>query len=373
MSLTTDLKDYALSIGFTKVGITTAEDFTDFEDELASRGSIYECYHDYFRPSSKPNEIYPSAKSIIVLAYDYAQYTFPEELTQKIARAYQSRSYLPLLESPAGKRIERFKDFLNQNRIPFSDDKNLLIMRRAAARAGVANFGRNNFSYVDGAGSFVILYGFLVDQELEPDEPTMECKCPPNCRKCMDACPTKAIYEPFKLNPAKCIAFNNFETLYDREPFSPIIPRDMRPKLGMHIHGCDVCQEVCPRNAKKLNKSLPQNDFLEMLNLKITLADVLKMPDGYYEEYLYPIVYNYIRDKAFLQRNAAVAIGNTKDEKYVKDLEAQLSHPKEAVRTHVAWALGNIGGNKAMEILEKHRKIEASEKVRSEIVIALDA
>jgi epoxyqueuosine reductase len=371
MSLTTDIKEYALSLGFARVGITTMEDFTDFENELSSRGSLYDHWRERFRAGSRPRRMFDAGKSIIVLAYDYAQCAFPARLASMVARVYLSRCYLPPPDTVAGTRIRLFEDFLSKNNCRFIDDKNTIILRRAAARAGIATFGRNNFAYVDGIGSFVILYGFIVDRELVYDSPTMENKCPANCRRCIDACPTKAIYEPFKLNPPRCIGFNNWMRREDKGILHTTVPIDIRKGIGIHIHGCDVCQEVCPRNARKIKNAYPPDPFLEMLNDKITLSDTLKMSDHYYDHYIHPVMYNYIRHKKLFQRNVAIAMGNTKDERFLADLGPQLRNPEETVRIHVAWALGNIGGNRSKQLLENHQAAERSEQVRQEISLAL--
>lgn len=372
MSLSNDIKEYALYLGFTKAGITTADNFTDFEQELASRGAVYDPWRERLTAGMKPKGLFPSGKSIIVLAYDYANVAFPERLTNMIGRTYLSRCYVPLPESMAGARLQQFKDFLDRNHLNFTDDNNKIPMRRAAARAGVTNFGRNNFAYVDGVGSFVILYGFVVDQELEYDEPTMENKCPKDCRMCIDACPTKAISEPFRLNPQRCVGFNNWGRRDDNGGVSyTTVPRELRNGIGVHVHGCDICQEVCPRNRKKVKSTFPKDPFLELINERFHLSGLLLMTDEYYRNCVYPIMYNYIRDKKLFQRNAAIAIGNTKNDKYIPVLEEAFAEAEDTVRVHVAWALGEISGIRAKHILEKQWKHETSGEVKEEIALSL--
>ena len=91
----------------------------------------------------------------------------------------------------------------------------------------------------------------------------MSVECPPKCTACIDACPTGALYEPLKMNPRRCIAYNCFTTQDNYLPsVTSYIPPDIREKMGVWIHGCDICQEVCPRNQKRLKAELPQNEFL---------------------------------------------------------------------------------------------------------------
>ena len=130
---------------------------------------------------------------------------------------------------------------------------------------------------------FIIIVPFLVDKELEYDRSTMEVKCPPKCTACIDACPTGAILEPLKMNPFRCIAFNTFTTQDGRTGgISSYIPPDIREKMGGWIHGCDLCQEVCPRNQKKLKATLPPDEFLMKIAKGFDLVKLLKLPDEFF-------------------------------------------------------------------------------------------
>mgnify|MGYP001630715941 CR=1 FL=1 len=343
VTLTQEIKEYALSIGFAKVGITDTEEFTPFIKELRSRGEYYKYWQESLGDGAKIQERMPEGKSLIVLAYDYGQHSYPKELTNMIGRAYLSRSYLPLPDSVNGAMLNLFDKFLEQKNIHFVRDNNTIPMRWAAAKSGVANFGKNNFAYVDGVGSFVILYGYVVDCELEYDEPSFENKCPKGCTKCVDACPTKALYEPFHLNPSKCIGFNNWkrrEGKVDEEDL--IIPEEIRGMLGCHIHGCDVCQEVCPRNQGKVSGKMPKDRFVQHIARDITLPALLHMTDEFYQTRVHPIMHNYIKDKIYFQRNAAIAMGNSGDKSYIPDLKQELSNPSGTVRMYVEWALKQL-------------------------------
>ncbi len=346
MNLTEQIKAYALQIGYAKVGVTNMDSLTFFEDEIKTRGHNYDAWHF----ETDPKKVYPEGKSIIVMAYDYAQTSFPKELKQYMGRAYLSRSYKPLPESIHGARLNLMEKFLEEKGMQYYRMANEMPIRQLAARAGVTSFGRNNFAYVDGVGSFVILYGFIVDQVLDYDEPSLKCKCPPDCRKCLDACPTCAIEAPFKLNPTKCIGYNNWMRRKEGDAIlDTTIPEEIRGDLGIKIHGCDACQEVCPRNQGKIinENKYPKDRFLETLKDKINLHDLLMMEGDYYEENIYPIMYNYITDKKIFQRNAAIAMGNTGDEAYVEDLKKAIEFDDECVRLHAAWALEQIHSKKA--------------------------
>lgn len=82
-------------------------------------------------------------------------------------------------------------------------------------------------------------------------------------------------------------------------------------------------------------------------------------------------MYNYIKDRKYFQRNAAIALGNLGDPAFIPDLEIAMNNPEDLVREYTAWALGRIGGRLAKQVLEVSSKRETSERVKKEIEKAL--
>jgi epoxyqueuosine reductase len=373
MSLTKDIVDFALDIGYSRVGVTPADDFSDHINEVQSRGEIYDYYVEDPRQLLKhaqPKKIMPSARSIISMAWDYSQKAFPESLLGKIGRIYQARCYSAPPHRINGARYQLMLDFLAK--IGCEVGKGIIVPeRRAAARAGVTTFGKNNFAYAKKIGSFILLGSIVVDKELEYDAPTYDIKCPKDCTACMDACPTGAIYEPLKLNPRRCIAFNAFWTQDGRPLVSSYIPPEIREKMGTRVHGCDVCQEACPRNSAKLKAKFPEDPFLVQLAKEFSLPKMLEMSDEFYEKTVHPVMYNYIKEKKYFQRNAAIALGNTGNPDHIPAIARAMEDPEELVRGYAAWALGRIGGRGARSILESGLKRENANSVINEIEAAL--
>jgi len=282
MSLTRRIKDQALYLGFKKVGITTADDFPEYIEALESRSDTYAFYSQSPRNpllGARPRSVNPAAKSIISVAYDYSFVDYPENLVGKVGRIYQARCYFAAPSQTHGARQELFKNFLREKGCNVLDGI-LVPDRMVAARAGVATYGENNFAYVEGAGSFVCLSSFVVDVELECDTPTMESGCPPQCGKCREACPTGALVAPRTLNPRRCIPFNNWSCRYavdERTMEFNNIPDDVREAMGSAIHGCDICQQVCPRNHKVLSRATYQDSYLEKAAGEFDLARMLHL------------------------------------------------------------------------------------------------
>lgn len=356
-----DIKEYGLRIGYSSVGITSADGFPEYVDEVVSRGDKYDIFN--FMSTSPlhgamPRNAMPEAKSIIVLVWDYFQNDFPEDLKTMIGKIYMARCYNPPPDTLAHARLELMKRYLSANGCAVNADIGVPA-RWAAARAGVATFGRNNFAYAGDAGSYIVIGTIVVDRELDCDRPTMESGCPPDCRACLNACPTKALYAPFRLDPKRCVAFNNWVTQDGRGDISSFIPHDVREGIGCRIHGCDVCQDVCPRNRKKLKAPKAVDGYVERIGRDLTLPAILNMTDDFFENRVRPIMYNYIKDKRYFMRNAAIAMGNAKDEAYVGDLAVALANPDEMIRTYAAWALGEIGG-RAVGALEARAAKEPS-------------
>ena len=313
MSLSEDIRDFALDLGYSRVGFTSADDFAEYVELVNSRYDMYAWFVESPRrilEGARPRSIFPAAKSIIALVYDFSKEAFPEELTGKIGRMYQARCYRAPQHRINGARPQLMEEFLRKNGCtvaPMPDRPE----RVAAARAGAVNYGKNTFAYAEGIGSFIVLTSFVVDAELDYDEPSVEVDCPPNCTVCIEACPTGALYEPLKMDPKRCIAFLTFHARDGAwKGITSYIPPEVREKMGTWIHGCDICQEVCPRNHGRLKAKLPQNEFLARVAQDFTLAKLLNMTEEFYVRTVQPLMYNYIREKKYFQRNAAIALGN---------------------------------------------------------------
>jgi epoxyqueuosine reductase len=375
MAFREDIKEFALDLGFSEAGITHAEPFYEYIDELKSRYEMYSWFIEgrQLLKGAEPKSLMPEAKSIVVVVQDFCKKSFPEELLGKIGRLYQARAYSAPPYRLNGARRQLLKEFLEKNGCKVLADP-VIPARLSAARAGVATYGRNTFAFAKGIGSFIVISTFLVDKELEDDEPTKEVKCPPKCTACMDACPTKAIYEPLRINPFRCIAFNTFTTQDGRTGgVSSYIPPDIREKMGSWIHGCDICQEVCPRNEKKLKANLPPDEYLAKIARDFDLNKLLKLPDEFFTKSVQPLMYNYISEKKYFQRNAAIAMGNTGDTAFVPALGQAMQEAEGLLRSYAAWALGKIGGSQAKQILELSLTRETLEPAKKEIEAALAA
>jgi epoxyqueuosine reductase len=364
MSLTSNIKEYALSLGYDRVGFTTAADFPIYRRELTERGHMYDwtpSLHAGLLRTAEPHGVFPEARSTVVAVYGYFKHSYPSEMVGRVGRYYQSLGGVPQLPMH-GARYRLLKEFMEKAGCR-TVGGGAPPPRLASARAGTTTFGKNCFAFAGSLGSFLFISTFLVDAELDHDEPTMAVRCPEKCTLCIDACPTGALYEPLRMNPRRCIAFNSYTASV------PVIPPDLREGMGDWVFGCDVCQEACPRNKAPLRAKLPPNAYLEAMADDLRPERLIEMTDESFASV--GTLLNYIKEKRFFQRNAAVALGNRGDPDSVPVLKKALRDGEEVVRGHAAWALGRIGGGRARAALEASLSGETSEYVRGEIASAL--
>ena len=108
-----------------------------------------------------------------------------------------------------------------------------------AKKSGLGWVGKNANLITPGAGSFYFIAELILDLELDYDGPIKD-YCG-TCTKCLDACPTQAITEPYVVDGSKCISYFTIE-LKDQ------IPTEVAGQFGNWVFGCDICQDVCPWN-----------------------------------------------------------------------------------------------------------------------------
>jgi epoxyqueuosine reductase len=370
MSLKEDIREKALELGFEAAGFTGVEPLDLYIEEIRSRPEMYAwADNDFFSLSrgASPGVKHPWARSLVVLVRNYYTRRFPDELVGLFGRAYQVDERKVRGEEAA--RLLAFLGFLRGEGVEARFDEEVPA-RMTAARAGVVTYGKNCFVFAGNSmkgSSWLESIPLLLDADIEPDQPSIQLDCPPNCKdRCIEACPTGAIYEPLRMNPLKCIAFN---TYYGAE----LTPIELREPMGTWVYGCDACQVACPRNLPWMKRELPANPDLESRAGDYRLATLLEMDEAYYVEKVWPRFF-YMSRKSVdrWQMNAARALGNLRDADSVPLLEKSLAEsPHPNVRAMSAWALGRVGGARARSALEGRLPVDV-EPVASEIRGALE-
>lgn len=361
------MKEQAERLGFCAVGVTGIEPFQRHAEATLERmqKSLMDGLPWYTRDrvqlGCRPLELLPSARSIVSVAMPYlveAESPAGGMLGQVSCYA-RGLDYHGLMKERLRALVSALAEWSGQrvrSRV-FVDDGPMLD-RAVAQRAGVGWFGKNTCIIVPGYGSWVFLGEAIVDVELEADKPLAK-NCG-RCTACLEACPTGALAAPYVLDNRRCISYLTIE---NRGP----IPRHLRPLVGDRLFGCDTCQAVCPIN----HKVKPSSQSWWRGPSALELAGVLEMQQQEFAERFRTSPIRRAR-LAGLQRNACVVLGNVRDEAGVPALAHALEDGEALVRSHVAWALGRIGGQRARSLLEKALRREDDATVLEEVRSALE-
>ncbi|MDI3317506.1 MAG: tRNA epoxyqueuosine(34) reductase QueG [Bacillota bacterium] len=295
---------------------------------------------------SDPAALLPGARSLLVAALPYGPAAGPSPAgpaagepatpsaqcaTGRIARYAAAEDYHPLLR----RRLEALGRWLEAEvpgaRWRASVDGGLLSERAAAVAAGLGWVGRNGCLITPEFGSWLVLGVLVTDVELPPDPPaTGGCG---RCRRCLEACPTRALLGDGLLRPDRCLS-----TWTQR---AAPLPPELRAPLGDRLWGCDTCQEVCPYNLRLRKAGHPRGEPWPARPERLPLAEVAAMGHGAFRR-LFGRTPAAWRGPRPLRRNALLALGNLPRSAWGAREEAALrrglASPDPLLREAAAWA-----------------------------------
>ena len=337
------VKAKAQALGFTACGIAPAENFVElrFLKDWIQRGFSGEMQY-MARTVDKRSDVrnvLPSARTVIALATLYnVDRPYSTEQSDPnyahVSRYSWGSDYHEILN----KRMEELLRWMREVSVESFEAKAYVdtgpVQERVyAQKAGIGWIGKNTCLINPELGSWLFLSEIICSLSLETDSPALD-QCG-DCNLCLEACPTDAIVQPWVIDATKCISYLTIELRNE-------IPESSREKIGTHVYGCDICQDVCPWNAQA---STSEDSAWQPNSLfdQTSLSALWSQPD----EVLRPVVKKGAMSRAGLRRlrrNTAVALGNSGSSKAenVFDEPVHDSRSDPLVKRHVVWARNQL-------------------------------
>lgn len=212
-------------------------------------------------------------------------------------------------------------------------DTGPLLEKDFAARAGVGWVGKNTCVLNQRMGSWLLLGAIVTSLEMETPA-AFTADCCGSCTRCIDACPTGALVEPRQMDATLCISYLTIEK-------KGSIAEELREKMGRQVFGCDICQDVCPWNRKApiaVKEGLKTRQ--ELVNPSLEWLAGLDGPTFRREFAGSPLERT---RRGRLQRNIAIAMGNSGDISNRSRLEEWAGGEDPVLAETALWALKRLG------------------------------
>ena len=244
--LTSEIKKISLELGFDKVGITSAiQPAKSLNLEIWLKRNyhgIMDWMENHADKRMDIQKLFPDAKSVICVAHNYfTPYAHSDNKRKgKISRYACGEDYHKVMKRKLKSCLEEFKKLDPQIDGCICVDTAPIMEKLWAEQTGLGWQGKNTNLITRDYGSWVFLGVIIINKILHYDQP-MEDFCG-SCTACLEACPTKALTEPYVLDARKCISYVTIE--YWDQPIDETIKKNMNG----WVFGCDICQDVCPWN-----------------------------------------------------------------------------------------------------------------------------
>jgi epoxyqueuosine reductase len=332
-------KAAALECGFDLAGVASADpprELAFFRDwvERGYAGEMAYLSRQVDRRSDLRAAL-PWARSVLVVALQYDREQ-PRTADLPAGRGWISRyAWGEDYHEVVGERLRLVERLLLERIGPFRSrryvDTGPLVERAFAVAAGLGAWGKNTCLLHPEHGSWLFLGELITDLEMAADAPRRD-MCG-RCTACLDACPTRAFPAPYVLDARRCISYLTIE-------LKGAIPQELRAALGPHVFGCDICQDVCPWNRRRLRRG--GEGFEPRAGLAgPDLAALAVLDDDAFRGRFRRSPIKRTKRRGLL-RNVAVALGNVGTARHRAAVEALLGDAEPLVREHAAWALAQL-------------------------------
>ncbi|MBK1795179.1 tRNA epoxyqueuosine(34) reductase QueG [Devosia sp. WQ 349] len=362
--LVKELKHRASSLGFDAFGIAPADARPDLPEKL--RHAIELGYHAEMEWMAEtedrrghPNQLWPEARSVILVGMNYGPATNPMDLLAEkdigILSAYaRNRDYHEIIKG----KLKELAGILARRSgadVKVFVDTAPLMEKPLAEAAGLGWQGKHTVLVSRDMGSWSFLGAILTTAELPADKPHKE-SCG-SCTRCLDTCPTNAFPAPFQLDARKCLAYYSVE-------HKGQIPRELRTPMGNRIYGCDDCLAVCPWN--KFAKIAHEAKLIGRPELeRPALADLVQLDDEGFREMFSGSPIKRIGHARFL-RNVLIGIGNSQNTAYLPAIRQRLNDPSPLIRGAAIWALRKLAWEEAETLKATRRMRDEDAEVERE-------
>jgi epoxyqueuosine reductase len=361
------VSELARELGFARVAVVPIEPprrhdlYTSWLAQGHGGEMAYLSAPDHVGPRGDLRALLDTAKSLVVvaLAYDRNDPIPPSALVRgRIARYARGEDYHLVMRDKLVLLADRLARALGTSVAsrPCVDSAPVLE-REWAERGGLGFVAKNTMLIAPGAGSYIVLGELLLDVELAitaPDSPPKQ-RCG-TCRSCLDACPTNAFVDAFVLDARRCISYLTIE-------HHGVIPRELRAAIGTWVFGCDVCQEVCPFNAGKAD--VPLDPLLTPRSHEHALPDLIALAHKGANQLRQFVKRTALRriPRDVLERNVAVALGNTGSRDAIPALHTLVKHRSPLVRAHAVWALARLGALDSIDLSDETNTLVLDELI----------
>lgn len=259
------IKEEAFRLGFDACGICRAE-YTGIHAQYLKQwlekgrqaGMSYMSNH--FEKRANPALLVENAKSVIVVALNYYPSVKQNPEVPQFSYYAYGKDYHEVIKEKLHCLFQYISLEIKETAGRVFCDSAPVLEKYHAQKAGLGWIGKHTQLIIPGKGSYFFLGCIICDLELSYDF-SMENHCG-NCVKCMQACPTGAIEEPYLLNSRKCISYLTIEHEGD-------FPENTPQHFCNYIFGCDICNQACPWNRKfakpcREEAFIPSSDFLQL-------------------------------------------------------------------------------------------------------------